>query len=196
MPDSPISTTSLTSQYSAQIAEDLERNTKEKDRLTSEIDALQAQLNALQNDHQILQGLQQALSQQDMTAPKAPAASGTVSVPAQRQVKTASKRSGAKAKSAAERSPRGKSRAGQPTLIDLIRTHLDEQAEPRSAAEITVTLGGSHPDRNLKTTVVRTTLENLVAKNRARRLKQGHSVFYVSPEDNSVAEVEAAATSD
>jgi hypothetical protein len=195
MPDSPISTSSLTSQYSAQIAEDLIRNTKEQDRLSSEIDALQEQLSALQSDHQILQSLQQTLSRQDTTAPKTLPASDKVSVPAQQQVKTAAKPTTAKPKSAAARSPRGKSRAGRPTLIDLIRTHIDEQAEPRSAAEITVALGRIHPDRNLKTTVVRTTLENLVAKNRARRLKQGHSVFYVSPEGKSVAEDEVSATS-
>ncbi|MEV7341844.1 hypothetical protein [Streptomyces sp. NPDC093544] len=195
MPDSPVPTTSLTSQYSAQVAEDLRRNTKEQDRLSSEIDALQEQLNSLQSDHLILQSLQQTLSQQATSEPKTPRVPDTASVPAQQQAETTSKPTNAKPKSAADKSSRGKSRAGQPTLIDLIRTHLDEQAEPRSAAEITVALGGSHPDRNLKNTVVRTTLENLVAKNRARRLKQGHSVFYVSPGGKSVADTEAAATS-
>lgn len=195
MPDSPIPTSSLTSQYSAQVAEDLLRNTKEQDRLNSEIDALQVQLNSLQGDHQILQSLQQTLSQQNTSEPTTPSAPDTVSVPAQQKAETTSKPANGKPKGVAHKSPRGKSRAGQPTLIDLIHTHLDEQAEPRSAAEITVALGESHPDRNLKTTVVRTTLENLVAKNRARRLKQGHSVFYVTPRSKSVADTEAAATS-
>ncbi|MFJ3308755.1 hypothetical protein ACIPSA_38075 [Streptomyces sp. NPDC086549] len=68
----------------------------------------------------------------------------------------------------------------QPTLVELVRRHLSGQSEPRSAAEVTTALGESHPDRSIKTTVVRTTLEGLVAKNHAQRTKQGTSVYYTA----------------
>ncbi|MFJ3498004.1 hypothetical protein ACIPPJ_31070 [Streptomyces sp. NPDC086091] len=66
------------------------------------------------------------------------------------------------------------------TLVDLVREHLVEQGEPRSAAEVTAALGGAHPGRAVRTTVVRTTLEGLVAKSLAHRTKQGSSVFYTA----------------
>ncbi|MEU2561889.1 hypothetical protein ABZ626_21530 [Streptomyces longispororuber] len=69
-----------------------------------------------------------------------------------------------------------------PTLIELVRAHLGEQKEPRSAAEVTAALTQNHPERAVKTTVVRTTLENLVAKGQAQRSKQKNSVFYSAPE--------------
>jgi len=38
----------------------------------------------------------------------------------------------------------------------------------------------AHPDRTIKTTVVRTTVEGLVARSHAHRTKQGSSVFYTA----------------
>jgi predicted transcriptional regulator len=69
----------------------------------------------------------------------------------------------------------------QPTLVELVRSHLTEQSEPHSAAEVATALDKAHPERGIKTTVVRTTLEGLVAKNQAQRTKQGSSVFYTAP---------------
>ncbi|MFB7505548.1 hypothetical protein [Streptomyces broussonetiae] len=71
--------------------------------------------------------------------------------------------------------------AGQPTLVELVRRHLAEQKEPRSAAEVSEALGKAHPEREIQTKVIRTTLENLVARNNAQRTKQGTSVFYTVP---------------
>jgi hypothetical protein len=68
--------------------------------------------------------------------------------------------------------------AAQPTLGTLIHGHLSKQSEPRSAAEVATALVQAHPERGIKTTVVRTTLEGLVAKGRVERTKQGTSVFY------------------
>ncbi|WP_063818372.1 BlaI/MecI/CopY family transcriptional regulator [Streptomyces mirabilis] len=70
--------------------------------------------------------------------------------------------------------------SAKPTLVEVIRGHLEQQGEPRSAAEITAALTQAHPDRSVKTTVVRTTLEGLVAKSHAHRTKQGSSVFYTA----------------
>ncbi|MGW7266993.1 hypothetical protein [Streptomyces sp. NPDC054842] len=87
--------------------------------------------------------------------------------------------------------------AAKPTLVELIRGHLEQQSEPRSAAEIATALTEAHPDRSIKITVVRTTLEGLVAKSHAHRSKQGSSVFYTaatSPEQASdTPQTEAAA---
>ncbi|MFG2356326.1 hypothetical protein [Streptomyces sp. NPDC048521] len=82
------------------------------------------------------------------------------------------------AKPAAKPTKKAAPKAAQPTLIDLVRGHLEEQGEPRSAAEVAEALGKSHPDRGIQTKVVRTTLENLVARSGAQRTKQGSSVFY------------------
>jgi hypothetical protein len=72
--------------------------------------------------------------------------------------------------------------ADRPTLVELVRNHLVEQSEPRSAAEVTTALGQANSGRTIKTTVVRTTLEGLVAKNQAQRSKQGTSVYYTATE--------------
>lgn len=77
-----------------------------------------------------------------------------------------------------------------PTLVELVREHLEGQSEPRSAAKIAAALGQRHPEHNVKTTVVRTTLEGLVARNQAQRSKQGKSVFYTAPDAAAPAPAE------
>jgi hypothetical protein len=152
-------TTELTSQYSAQVASDLDRNLKEQDRLGGEIEALQAQLAALRHDQAVLVNIQQALC-----VPATPTTTEPVAtVP--------------KARKKAADAP-----SVSPTLVDLVREHLAGQSEPRSAAEITTTLGQQHPERAIKATVVRTTLEGLVSRSQAQRAKQGSSVFYTAPD--------------
>ncbi|MDX3549315.1 hypothetical protein PV729_44155 [Streptomyces europaeiscabiei] len=195
MPDTQTATTELTSQYTAQVAGDLERNAKEQDRIGAEINALQEQLLALQHDHTVLTSMQKALGATDTAAQPAPEAAATPSVPRQktttqpatgkrvRTKKTAAKKPEATAKTTA-------AKATQPTLVELIRRHLADQGEPRSAAEIAAALGEAHPDRTIKTTVVRTTVEGLVAKSHAQRTKQGSSVYYTTtgtPETASTA---------
>ncbi|MCU8592087.1 hypothetical protein [Streptomyces sp. A13(2022)] len=84
------------------------------------------------------------------------------------------------AKTAAKPAARTAQAADRPTLVELVRHHLAGQSEPRSAAEVTTALGETHPERTVKTTVVRTTLEGLVARNQAQRSKQGTSVYYTA----------------
>ncbi|MEU0072975.1 hypothetical protein ABZ027_26020 [Streptomyces sp. NPDC006332] len=242
------SVTELTSQYTAQVAADLERNSKEQERIGGEIAALQEQLAALQRDHAVLTNIQQAIGTPPVSAGSV-APSDSIAVPAPRKRAAtgsgAGKRAGAKktatragratagkpaeekptaGKAAAGKAAAGKAAAGkpaaakstagkataakstpvkstavkaaaekpaekaeaaksaQPTLVDLVRRHLAEQKEPRSAAEITTALDKAHPERAVKTTVVRTTLEGLVAKSQAQRSKQGSSVFYTAPD--------------
>ncbi|WP_369275852.1 hypothetical protein AB5J55_43310 [Streptomyces sp. R11] len=183
MPESTAPATELTSQYTSQVASDMERNVKEQDRIAAEIATLQQQLTALQHDHTVLVHMQQALG---IAAAPEPTNSASA-VPSPRKKTTSKPHNKAKTavtqKTAAAK-PTGKKAAAhtaQPTLVELIRRHLTEQSEPRSAAEIATVLSHAHPDRGIKATVVRTTLENLVAKNQAHRAKQGASVFYTAP---------------
>lgn len=310
MSDHSTVATDLTSQYVAQVANDLERNAKEQERVGAEIAELQQQLAALQRDHALLVKMQRALDlaagpaadaasaaegvsateavedsavaePSEVTEPSTEeaakpaeetAVSGHATVPAPRsrsagksgvgkpkrkkatagrstasatsggaakasgsvkaagaartagaakagstaKADSASKPTGS-AKSTGARSarkpatpkPAGKASAvkaprkapakaaesGQgdaPKLVDLVRRHLDEQKEPRSAAEVATALGQAHPGRTIKVTVVRSTLEGLVARNQAQRSKQGASVFYTAPDASTPAPERAA----
>ncbi|MEU3852260.1 hypothetical protein [Streptomyces sp. NPDC029554] len=94
----------------------------------------------------------------------------------------------------------GAAKTAEPTLVELIRRHLGEQKEPRSAAEVSTALGQAHPERDISAKVVRLTLEGLVAKSQAERSKQGRSVFYSAPAGKAAAtpapEAQADATDD
>jgi len=188
MPESTTVATGLTSQYIAQVAGDLETNLKEQERIGAEIAALQQQLTALQQDHSVLVNMQQALGvTHEPDEPPATAESYAAPSP-QRKTKAAppSKRRTRKTAPAQETTapkpatPKAATTTARPTLVELIRRHLAEQSEPRSAAEITTALGQAHPERNIKTKVVRITTEGLVAKSQAQRTKQGASVFYTA----------------
>ncbi|MFJ9663513.1 hypothetical protein ACIRPP_02695 [Streptomyces sp. NPDC101219] len=206
MSESTTAATDLTSHYTAQVASDLERNIKEQERISGDIAALQQQLAALQHDHAVLLNMQQALGAAP-AQPEAEAPAGSTTVPAPRRKRGAKEaaeqpKRGRRSTSAARRAP-GRESSGRaagkaparaaggakakgtsegPKLVDLVRGHLAEQGEPRSAAEITRALGAAHPERAVKITVVRSTLEGLVARNRAQRSKQGSSVFYSAPD--------------
>jgi len=194
MSESTTVTTGLTSQYIAQVAGDLESNLKEQERIGAEIAALQQQLTAVQQDHSVLVNIQQALGV--TSEPDEPSATaGGAAAPASQQKTEAalpSKRRARKSTATRENATAGKPAArkstskadapkAQPTLVELIRRHLIEQSEPRSAAEISTALSQAHPERNIKTKVVRVTTEGLVAKSQAQRTKQGASVFYTAP---------------
>ncbi|MDT0386307.1 hypothetical protein [Streptomyces dubilierae] len=105
---------------------------------------------------------------------------------------------GATAKTATAKT--GAAKTAEPTLVELIRRHLGEQKEPRSAAEVSAALGQAHPERDISAKVVRLTLEGLVAKSQAERSKQGRSVFYSAPAGKAAAtpapEAQADATDD
>ncbi|MFF9774329.1 hypothetical protein ACF1HJ_11795 [Streptomyces sp. NPDC013978] len=257
MTETPSESTDLKTQYTAQVAADLERNAKEQERLIGEIDALQEQLLSLRQDHAVLVNMQQALGAAASVAAPVAEEVATPSVPRQKTASTpgAGKRTRAKraeppqdgkrtrkstatkpttaktatattatktatakaptdakamttkggtAKATTAKSGEGKATTAktagtktaaktaatksaaaekaQPTLVELIRRHLTEQSEPRSAAEVATALTLAHPDRRIQTNVVRTTLEGLVAKSNAQRVKQGSSVYYTGPD--------------
>ncbi|WBO62015.1 hypothetical protein [Streptomyces camelliae] len=198
MSESITPVTELTSQYVSQVSNDLEHNVKEQERITAEIAALQEQLTGLQHDHGVLVSMQQALgvtppaATEGVVVPaprkKSTTATGPVKTPKKASVpEPEAKKQPAKkpvAKKAAAKKPEAKKaapQAAQPTLVELVRRHLADQKEPRSAAEVAEALGKALPDREIQTKVIRTTLENLVARNGAQRTKQGTSVFYTVP---------------
>ncbi|GAA3838441.1 hypothetical protein ACFS5L_45175 [Streptomyces phyllanthi] len=193
MTETPLQTTDLKAQYTAQVAADLERNAKEQERLRGEIDALQEQLQSLQHDHTVLVNMQQALggvgtpepasTTENVEAPSVPRQKNATEPDAGKRTrvkKTTPPRGSKPAKKSAAKVESTK--ADKPTLVELIRRHLTEQSEPRSAAEVAAALSQAHPDRRIQTNVVRTTLEGLVAKSHAQRTKQGPSVYYTAPD--------------
>ncbi|MEJ1202134.1 MULTISPECIES: hypothetical protein [unclassified Streptomyces] len=118
--------------------------------------------------------------------PGAKPASKTDAAPATKPAAKSTAKPTAKSSTKAAKKPAAKKAstpvADRPTLVELVRNHLVEQSEPRSAAEVTTALGQANSGRTIKTTVVRTTLEGLVAKNQAQRSKQGTSVYYTATE--------------
>lgn len=203
MSDVQPETAGVQAQYATRVASDLESNRKEQERVGAELAALQQQLQTLEDDHAVLLSMQQALGSSGAPTPTAKPAAGRAStgkkaVPAPRASANNSgaartkKPAATKAKStekakdkAAKSAPKATAKKSAetttgPTLVELIGNHLSRQKEPRSAAEITGALTKELPDRTIKTTVVRTTVEGLVAKGRAQRTKQGSSVFYTA----------------
>ncbi|MEU5633634.1 hypothetical protein ACH47C_31305 [Streptomyces rishiriensis] len=187
MSEVQLESTQLRAQYAAQVTADLERNAKEQERIGAEV-ALEEQLRALRRDQALLVSMQQALGGESTAAVARPPAGEAASVPTPRRTPAEPKPAGRKkalvakpkAKKAAVGKPDSKTAASQPSLVALLRDHLGGQGEPRSAAEIATALGRAHPDRTIKTTVVRTTVEGLVAKGLAKRTKQESSVFYTA----------------
>ncbi|MGW2305270.1 hypothetical protein [Streptomyces sp. NPDC001809] len=154
--------TELTSAYSNKVADDLERNVAEQERVRAEVARLTAELDELMHDHGVLLNLQQAL--------QAGTPESGSRLPRQKAAK-AGRNAGAG--------------AGKTTLVELIRHHLTASSTPCSASEVTTALSEQHQDRRIQTTVVRTSLENLVARGHARRSKQGSSVFYTATDSAS-----------
>ncbi|MFE3683239.1 hypothetical protein ACFXPM_08325 [Streptomyces sp. NPDC059095] len=204
MPDS----TPLQSQYAAQIQSDLDSNIAEREQIAGQISSLQEQLSVLENNHALLASMQQAIgpasaapakgSTKGSTKGSAKAAKKTAGGAAPRipQARTAAKSAGRATKKQAKPAVKAKASGNTPTLRDLVANHLAQSGEPRSAAEITAGLTDAHPQRNIAGTVVRNTLENLVAKGQAQRTRQNRSVFYTAPDATSATTAKESADGD
>lgn len=211
MAQDPSQNTELTTSYAARVAADLAHNAQEQERVSAELAALHERLEALHDDRAVLVALRQTLTgaspatESARTAPtaadttkpktgKAAKATGGAGTAAQARAATQAQAQ-AQAQAAAQE-PRAKRTPGpaQPTLGSLIRAYLSTQGgEPRSTAEVTEALAAAHPERGVKATVVRTTIEGLVAKSHVQRHKQGGSVFYTLTADTSPADTSGAA---
>ncbi|MFI6689745.1 hypothetical protein [Streptomyces sp. NPDC050485] len=180
MPDS----ITLQSQYAVQVRTDLESNAAERERINSEIGVLQGQLKVLEDNHALLTAMQQALG--TPTPPAATARKKKSSEPAPAggrvpRARTSAETPSTGAKKQRKTAAKTRARGNGPTLRDLVAAHLTQTGNPASAAEITTILAAAHPERNIAATVVRNTLENLVAKGVAERTRQRRSVFYSLP---------------
>jgi hypothetical protein len=186
MSENTTTSTELTSQYTAQVTSDLEHNLKEQERIHLEIAALQQQLATLQHDHAVLVNMHQALG---LTLPTAEPEDSPAPAPRKRAGtrRTAQPKKATTPKASKSATPKAEAKTAEPTLVSLIRDHLTAQSEPRSTAEIASAMGQAHPDRGIKATVVRTTLEALVAKGTVQRVKQGSSVYYTTSDTTEPA---------
>lgn len=184
MTDNQDDAASLKPLYAARLAEDLERNSQEQERLSSEVAALQGKLETLRHDQALLVNMRQALGDTESAGEAAPAASGASASPAGTTPHASKPKVGRPKKSAAAQKGSsakvGKGGSNGPTLRDLVVSHLSRAGEPCSALEVTDALANAHQDRDIKITVVRSTLEAMVAKGQVRRNKQGKSVFYTA----------------
>ncbi|MFI6345920.1 hypothetical protein [Streptomyces sp. NPDC050560] len=168
MPDAPPEQApNLTSQYASRVATDLER-------VSTEIATLEERLERLRADRELLTEFQKALHDKSANGASAPLLSTS---PAGRAGAAAARERPAAARAASD----GRRQRHDITLVDLVRAYLAGQGEPRSAGEITDALATSHPHRSFKTTVVRSTVESLVAKGEAERSKKGTFVYYGAP---------------
>ncbi|MER6464548.1 hypothetical protein ABT278_29360 [Streptomyces sp. NPDC001228] len=72
-------------------------------------------------------------------------------------------------------------KAAEPSLSELLKQILDRHpGEPHTAAEIAGELEKEYPERTRKVTIVRNTLERLVARSAIERAKQKSTVLYTS----------------
>ncbi|WP_307134795.1 hypothetical protein [Streptomyces aurantiacus] len=172
MSDTAAQIDDVASEYVARVEQDLADNAEEQERTGREIEAMRQRLDRLRRNQAVLMGVRSVLISERGQEP----AQAVSSVPAKETATGEEEASG----QVVTREPRGGVKGAKPTLVDLVCSHLSGQSEPRSAGEVTEDITRSHPDRQPKITVVRATLESLVAQGRVRRSKQGRSVFYGS----------------
>lgn len=105
VPDS----TTLQSQYAAQIQSDLDSNVAEREHIAGQISALQEQLSVLENNHALLASMQQAIGTPAVPAPgTASKKAAGASVPRIPQARSASKSAGRAAKKQAQPAAKAK----------------------------------------------------------------------------------------
>ncbi|WP_327287593.1 hypothetical protein [Streptomyces sp. NBC_01198] len=180
--------------YAAQVAADLEHNAAEQERLAAEVASIEEKLRVLRFDRDLLLNVQRALGDGEAATPvesevaqvpeprSAPAASAP-SAPSRRKKAAATRPDTSRIPGPRTKSP---GKATRPTLVALVTEYLGQSSKPHSASEITAALGQSHPERDVKATVVRNAVEALVAKGLAERSRQGSSVFYTTANKESV----------
>ncbi|MFJ4682446.1 hypothetical protein ACIQNG_18735 [Streptomyces sp. NPDC091377] len=188
MPDNVNDERDLKPLYAARLAEDLERNATEQECLSSEIAVLQEKLEKLRHNQSLLVRMERALGDADTAhAGTAPAADADVPSPRQadtgvearlKSVAWQEKETGGRPPLPGGRGAAHPKAGSAPTLRDLVVRHLGRQSRSLSAVEVNDALAEAYPDRNIKITVVRSTLEAMVAKGAVRRSKQGKFVFY------------------
>ncbi|MFC8194707.1 BlaI/MecI/CopY family transcriptional regulator [Streptomyces sp. NPDC060006] len=135
-------TTELKTQYAAQVAADLERNTKEQERIGAEVAALEEQLSALQHDRTLLAELQRALGGEN-DLPQAARSTGKGSTPKpsvpRQATATAGRRKKATATKAAAK-PAAAKPAAKPTVKPAVKA-----AAPKSTPKAATKAAAAEP---------------------------------------------------
>ncbi|WP_424886956.1 hypothetical protein [Streptomyces sp. XH2] len=185
--------TSLTDQYAARVTADIERVSKEREQVRAEISALQQRLETLESDHQQLLKLQATLTGEPVAAVE-PSPSAAAAEP------EAGGKAGAKVPRPRSSQPPARARADrrgkkaaqrEATWGEVLLSYLAAQQGPQSVAEITNGVSAAHPARTVQATVVRNTLEALVARGKVQRSKQARSVAYsMAPQQDGTARPE------
>lgn len=171
MSDGAAQADDLVSQYIARVEQDLAHNAEEQGRIGQEMEVLQQRLDALQRDRGVLLGVRQVLGGQGTDQALRSTSAAASEETAHGEQADASGKPGIPQTHQAHK-------ISKLTLVDVVCGHLAGQSEPRSAAEVSADIAQAHPDRRVKATVVRSTLEALVAQGRVKRTKQGRSIFY------------------
>lgn len=180
-------TSTISADYTQRITDDLSTNRREQERVRSELTRLQGELLQLEEGEQVLVKMQEVLGDSGKPAARQGKGRTTASVPTARRLRsktTSQKRSRTskpQAPTDAEAPASGATRAkgsSEPTWRELVTAYLNDQREPKSAAEVTAALTESNSQRKTQVTVVRNTLEQGVAHGLLERSKQGRSVYY------------------
>ncbi|MEX2981270.1 hypothetical protein [Streptomyces sp. C36] len=176
----PDTATSLKDQYTAQVSADIERVSQEREQVRAEISVLQQRLETLEADHQQLLQLRATLTGEPVATAQS-SSGGTAAEP------EAGRNTGAKVPRPRSSQPPARGRAhrrgtqagrGEATWGEIALSYLTGQQGPQSVAEITHGVSTAHPARTVQATVVRNTLEALVARGKVQRSKQARSVTY------------------
>ncbi|WP_406460277.1 hypothetical protein OHB07_00375 [Streptomyces sp. NBC_00111] len=179
-------TSTISKDYAQRITDDLSTNRGEQERVRTELTRLQGELLLLEEGEQVLVKMQEVLGDSSKPAARQGEGRTTASVPTARRPRsrtTSQKRSRASkphTPTEAEAPAGGATAKGssEPTWRELVTAYLNDQREPKSAAEVTAALTESNPQRRTQVTVVRNTLEQGVAHGLLERSKQGRSVYY------------------
>ncbi|WP_405697753.1 hypothetical protein [Streptomyces sp. NBC_01185] len=179
-------TSTISKDYAQRITDDLSTNRGEQERVRTELTRLQGELLLLEEGEQVLVKMQEVLGDSGKPAARQGEGRTTASVPTARRPrsKTTSQKRSRTSKphtpTEAEAPESGAMVKGssEPTWRELVTAYLNDQREPKSAAEVTAALTESNPQRRTQVTVVRNTLEQGVAHGLLERSKQGRSVYY------------------
>ncbi|MEU6346254.1 BlaI/MecI/CopY family transcriptional regulator [Streptomyces sp. NPDC046977] len=193
-------------EYIRRLDDDLARNSTAQAEAQDAIQSWQERLAELEQEAAWLLGLKSTVAGQP-TSPDTrqsidtmPAASSNTAtaaegaaeqaVPAPRRARgprsNGTEKKATTARRPAARKPRTTA-SGAPTLNTLVLEVLQQHHQPRTAAEVTAELAEAHPERKAGNPVVRNSLEQLVAKSRVARTRQGRAVFYTAADESEAA---------
>ncbi|MEU1621469.1 hypothetical protein ABZ479_29730 [Streptomyces sp. NPDC005722] len=208
----PADDSTVQEEYVRRLEDDLTRNSAARSEAHDAIQRWQKHLATLEREAVWLENLRSTLTGQPASPAtgagatrsedgSAEASVQSQGVPAPRTARGKAGGRGGRGKMAAG-AARGKAAgaAKGPTLGAVIHERLLQHKQPRTAAEVTSDLAEALPDRLVGTPVVRDTLEQLVAKGRINRSRQGRTVYYTadtSPSDSaSTGDAEVAAANE